>query len=143
LLAVLKAVSEQVAQLDRLGIGQARQDAMCRHLMSIPGVGVLTALAFMTAVDDPNRFRKSRSVGAFLGLTPKRYQSGEIDREGRISKCGDALARAYLYEAANALLINCKKWSPLLSGCETSLALSAIRRALMISQGPARLEGLS
>ena len=113
LLAVLKAVSEQVAQLDRLVIGQARQDAMCRHLMSIPGVGVLTALAFMTAVDDPNRFRKSRSVGAFLGLTPKRYQSGEIDREGRISKCGDALARAYLYEAANALLINCKKWSPL------------------------------
>jgi hypothetical protein len=55
---------------------------MCRHLMSIPGVGVLTALAFMTAIEDPARFRKSRSVGAFLGLTPKRYQSGETDWDG-------------------------------------------------------------
>jgi transposase len=59
----------------------------------------------MTAIEDPARFQKSRNVGAFLGLTPKRYQSGETDWDGRISKCGDALARAYLYEAANALLI--------------------------------------
>jgi transposase len=103
LLTVLKTVSEQVAQLDRLVMDQAKQNAMCRHLMSIPGVGVLTALAFMTAIEDPGRFRKSRSVGAFLGLTPKRYQSGETDWDGRISKCGDALTRAYLYEAANAL----------------------------------------
>jgi len=113
LLAVLKTVSEQVAQLDRLVIGQAKQNTMCHHLMGIPGVGVLTALAFMTAIEDPGKFRKSRSVGAFLGLTPKRYQSGEIDRDGRISKCGDPLVRAYLYEAANSLLINCKKWSAL------------------------------
>ena len=80
-----------------LGLGQ---NAMCRHLMSIPGVGVLTALAFMTAIEDPARFHNSRSVGAFLGLTPKRYQSGETDSDGHISKCGDALVRAYLYEAA-------------------------------------------
>jgi transposase len=113
LLAALKTASEQVAQLDRLVIKQARQNAMCRHLMTIPGVGVLTALAFMTAIEDPARFQKSRNVGAFLGLTPKRYQSGETDWDGRISKCGDALARAYLYEAANALLTNCKKWSAL------------------------------
>jgi transposase len=113
LLAVLKTVGEQVAQLDRLVMDQAKQNAMCRHLMSIPGIGVLTALAFMTAIEDPGRFRKSRSVGAFLGLTPKRYQSGETDWDGRISKCGDALTRAYLYEAANALLTNCKKWSGL------------------------------
>jgi transposase len=102
-----------VAKLDRLVIDQAKETAMCRHLMSIPGVGVLTALAFMTAIEDPARFGKSRSVGAFLGLTPKRYQSGETDWDGRISKCGDALVRAYLYEAANALLTNCKKWSAL------------------------------
>ena len=108
LLAALKTVSEQVAQLDRLVIKQAKQNAMCRHLMSIPGVGVLTALAFMTAIEDPARFRKSRSVGAFLGLTPKRYQSGETDWDGHISKCGDALVCAYLYEAANALLTNCR-----------------------------------
>src|SRR5689334_18227893 len=113
LLAALKTVSEQVAKLDRLVIDRAKENAMCRHLMSIPGVGVLTALAFMTAIEDPAKFRKSRSVGVFLGLTPKRYQSGETDWDGRISKCGDALVRAYLYEAANALLTNCKKWSAL------------------------------
>jgi transposase len=113
LLEALKTIREQVEQLDRLIIEQAKQDAMCRHLMSIPGVGVLTALAFMTAIEDPERFRKSRNVGAYLGLTPKRYQSGEIDRGGRISKCGDALARTYLYEAANSLLTVCKKWSAL------------------------------
>ncbi|HKO18548.1 MAG TPA: IS110 family transposase, partial [Acidobacteriaceae bacterium] len=113
LLAALKTVSEQVAQLDRLVIKQAKENAICRHLMSIPGVGVLTALAFMTAIEDPARFRKSRSVGAFLGLTPKRYQSGETDWDGHISKCGDALVRAYLYEAANALLTNCRTWSAL------------------------------
>jgi len=113
LLAVLKTVSEQVAKLDRLVIEQAKENDMCRHLMSIPGVGVLTALAFMTAIEDPARFRKSRSVGAFLGLTPKRHQSGETDWDGRISKCGDALVRAYLYEAANALLTHGKKWSAL------------------------------
>ena len=94
LLAALKSVSEQVAKLDRLVMGQAKENAMCRHLMSIPGVGVLTALAFMTAIEDPARFGKSRSVGAFLGLTPKRHQSGETDWDGRISKCGDALVRA-------------------------------------------------
>ena len=81
--------------------------------MSVPGVGALTSLAFMTAIEDPGKFRKSRSVGAYLGLTPKRYQSGETDRDGRVSKCGDPLVRAYLYEAANALLVNCKKWSAL------------------------------
>jgi transposase len=86
LLAALKTVCEQVARLDRLVIEQGKQNAMCRHLMSIPGVGVLTALAFMTAIEDPGRFQKSRSVGAFLGLTPKRYQSGETDRDGHISK---------------------------------------------------------
>jgi transposase len=113
LLAALKTVGEQVAKLDRLVIKQAKENAMCRHLMSIPGVGVLTALAFMTAIEDPARFQKSRSVGAFLGLTPKRHQSGETDWDGRISKRGDALVRAYLYEAANALLTNCRKWSAL------------------------------
>jgi len=79
----------------------------------IPGVGVLTALAFMTATEDPARFRKSCSVGAFLGLTPKRHQSGETGWDGRIPKCDDALVRAYLYEVANALLTNYRKWSAL------------------------------
>ena len=92
---------------------QAKETAMARHLMSVPGVGPVTAMAFVTAVEDPARFRKSRSVGAYFGLTPRRYQSGEVDASGRISKCGDPLVRAYLFEAATALLTTCKKWSAL------------------------------
>jgi transposase len=113
LLATLKTVREQADKLDRMAISQARQNPICRHLMAIPGVGALTSVAYATAIEDPAKFRKSRSVGSFLGLTPKDYQSGETDVSGRISKWGDPLVRAYLYEAANSLLIHCKKWSAL------------------------------
>ena len=78
-----------------------------------PGVGPITALAFRGAVDDPNRFAKSRAVGAHPGLTPARYQSGETDIQGRISRCGDELAGAALYEAAHTLLVRSAKWSRL------------------------------
>jgi transposase len=81
--------------------------------MTIPGIGLLTAIAFITAIDDPVRFAKSSSVGAYLGLTPRRYQSGEADRNGKISKCGDPLVRAYLFEAATTLLTRVEKWSAL------------------------------
>jgi transposase len=77
------------------------------------GVGPLTALAFVTTVDDPARFRRSSSVGAYLGLTPRRHQSGERDVSGRISKCGDRLTRSYLFEAANVLLTRVERWSSL------------------------------
>jgi len=77
---------------------------VCRMLMTVRGVGVLTALAYMSAIDDPNRFKCSQDVGAYLGLTPRRYQSGEVDRAGRISKCGDRFARSLLFEAAHVLL---------------------------------------
>ena len=80
-----------------------RASDACRRLMSIPGVGQLTALAFTAAVDDPGRFRRSRDIGAYLGL-PRRYQSGEVDYTGSISKCGDRRARTLLYEAANVML---------------------------------------
>jgi transposase len=113
LLEALKTVGQQVKQLDSMAISQAKESPICRHLMSIPGVGALTSIAFVTAIEDPARFRKSRSVGAYLGLTPKRYQSGEKDTSGRISKWGDPLVRAYLYEAATSLLIHSKKWSAL------------------------------
>ena len=72
--------------------------------MTIPGVGRLTALTFVTAIDDPSRFRRSRHVRAYLGLVPRRYQSGEIDYTGGISKCGDGRLRTLLYEAANVIL---------------------------------------
>lgn len=81
--------------------------------MTVPGVGPLTALAFRATIDRPERFRRSRDVGAHLGLTPRRYQSGETDLQGRISRCGDELARTALYEAANTLLVRSQKWSAL------------------------------
>jgi transposase len=91
----------------------AKAVAPCRRLMTVPGVGPITALAYVTAIDDPGRFRKGRSVGAYLGLTPRRYQSGEVDRAGRISKCGDGLVRTLLFEAAGVLLTRVQRMSPL------------------------------
>jgi transposase len=72
--------------------------------MTTPGVGAITALCFLATIDDPTRFKRSRSVGGYVGLTTRRYASGEVDWTGRISKCGDKLLRSYLYEAANVLL---------------------------------------
>src|ERR1700746_915474 len=82
-------------------------------LSTNPGVGPITALTFRATIDRPDRFRRSRQVGAHLGLTPRRYQSGETDVQGRISRCGDELARTALYEAAHSLLIRSTKWSAL------------------------------
>jgi transposase len=77
------------------------------------GSGPLTALTFRATIDQPGRFRRSRDVGAHLGLTPKRYQSGETDVQGGISRCGDELARTALHEAAHSLLVRSRKWSAL------------------------------
>ena len=115
LMEVLKIVQEQVAALDRLVGDYAENDVICRNLMTIPGIGAVTAVAFTAAVDDPKRFKKSRTVGAYFGLTNRRYQSGEMDYNGRISKCGDKLVRSYLYEAAGVLLTRTKTWSALKS----------------------------
>ena len=104
LLIVWHAIREQVVMLDRQTLARARSDAAARRLMTIPGVGVVVALAYTAVIDDPARFRRSASVGAYLGLTPRRYQSGEADTSGHISKCGDGLLRAYLFEAATVLL---------------------------------------
>src|SRR3979411_3360677 len=81
--------------------------------MTVPGVGPVTALAFKATIDDPARFARSRSVGAYVGLTSRRHASGEIDWAGRISKCGDAMLRSYLFEAAGVLLTRVPKWSAL------------------------------
>lgn len=91
----------------------AKNEMACRQLMSVPGVGPITALAFRATIDRPDRFRRSRDVGAHLGLTPSRYQSGETDIQGKISRCGDEIARTALYEAAHSLLTRSKKWSSL------------------------------
>jgi transposase len=113
LLAGRGALRGQFALLDRQVRQTARQDADCRRLMSMPGVGAVVALTFQAAMDDPGRFAHSRSVGAHFGLTPRRYSSGEIDRSGHISKCGDEMVRTALYEAATTLLCRVARWSAL------------------------------
>jgi transposase len=80
-------------------------DAKARLLMSAPAVGPIVALTYVSAIDDPGRFKSSKRVGAHFGLTPKKYQSGETDYSGRISKIGDAAVRTALYEAAHIMLI--------------------------------------
>jgi transposase len=107
------AVRAEFDRLHRMVLEVVRGDPLCRRLMTIPGVGPITALAFKTAVDIPQRFAKSKTVGAHFGLTPRKYNSGEIDYNGRISKCGDAMVRTLLYEAANAMLIRCARYSAL------------------------------
>ena len=107
-------------------LAQARRDAQARLLMTAPGVGALTALTFAAAIDDPARFRSSRMVGAHFGLTPTKYQSGETDVTGRISKVGDHGVRVALYEAANVILTRPVKGSAL-----KSWALAIARRAGM------------
>src|SRR5262245_25169311 len=113
LLKVRAAVAQQIADLDRKVMQLARNDAQVRSFMTVPGIGAVTALCYRATIDEPSRFKRSRSVGAYVGLTARRYASGEIDWTGRISKCGDAMLRSYLYEAANVLLTRVAKWSTL------------------------------
>lgn len=113
LLTVLAAMLTALARLTKQVMDLVKKEAVCRRLMSVPGVGPITALAFRATIDRPDRFRRSRDVGAHLGLTPARYQSGETDIQGKISRCGDELARTALYEAAHTLLVRSRKWSSL------------------------------
>jgi len=113
LLAILATMLRELGRLTKHVLNIARKEQVCRRLMSVPGVGPITALAFRATIDQPDRFRRSRDVGAHLGLTPARYQSGETDIQGKVSRCGDELARTALYEAAHSLLVVSKKWSSL------------------------------
>jgi transposase len=108
LIAARTAVMSAVAAIDADIRRMTRASAACRRLMTVPGVGQLTALAFVAAIDDPSRIRRSRDVGAYLGLVPRRHQSGEVDYTGGISKCGDRRVRTLLYEAANVMLTRYK-----------------------------------
>lgn len=113
LLAILATMLREFARLTKQVLDIVRQEKVCRRLMSVPGVGPITALAYRATIDRPDRFRRSRDVGAHLGLTPARYQSGETDIQGKVSRCGDELARTALYEAAHSLLVRSRKWSSL------------------------------
>src|SRR5262249_26570297 len=103
------------AALDRRIIRSVQGDATCRILMTMPGIGPITAVAYVAALEKPDTFKRSRAVGAWLGLTPRRFQSGEVDYDGHISRRGDGQLRALLYEAAAVLLTRVRRESALRS----------------------------
>ena len=107
------ALRAEYAAVHREVLRIVRLDADCRRMMTVPGVGAIVAMTFKAAVDDPGRFKRSRDVGAHFGLTPKRHQSGEVDRSGHISKTGDAQVRTALFEAAHVMLLRVQRFSAL------------------------------
>jgi transposase len=104
LLEAWRSIRSRAVELDRQLVASARGSAPCQLLMSIPGVGAVTATSFTAAIEDPDNFKSSRSVGAWLGLTTRRFQSGEVDYDGHISRRGDSHLRGLLYEAATVIL---------------------------------------
>jgi len=113
LVGELAALKSAINQLDRVVEAEAKADPACRLLMTVPAVGPVTSLAYLATIDEAGRFAKSRALGAYLGLTSRRNQSGEMDYSGRISKQGDRLLRALLYGAANSLLTRVRRAHPL------------------------------
>jgi transposase len=113
MLAAWRQLREQIATFDKAVRALVKASSTCRLLMSVPGIGAVSVLAYVSTIEDPRRFARSRAVGAHLGLTPRQYQSGEVDRSGRISRCGDTLARTLLYEAAVVILHRVKRASSL------------------------------
>jgi transposase len=113
LLSSLAALRRETERLNKAVAVWAKSDPACRLLMTVPGVGPVTALAYVTTIGDAERFAQSRAVGAYVGLTSRRWQSGEMDYSGRISKHGDAMLRSLLFEAANSLLTVVRRAHPL------------------------------
>ncbi len=107
------ALWSEFTRLHREMLKIARADHVCQRLMSAPGVGALVAITYRSAIDDPGRFGKSRTVGAYFGLTPKKYQSGETDIDGGVSRVGDAMVRTALFEAAHIMLTRATRFSAL------------------------------
>lgn len=118
-------------ELDRRVKRAASQDEVCMRMMTVPGVGPIAALTFKAAVDDPKRFKKSRTVAAHFGLTPRRYQSGEHDNPGRISKAGDRDVRAAMYAAANSLLMRTMAGSQIKTWGMSLMRTKGHRRAVV------------
>lgn len=131
LLDARRALYDQFLELDRRVKRGASRDEVCLRMMTVPGVGPIAALTFKAAVDDPARFKRSRTVAAHFGLTPRRYQSGETDNPGRISKAGDRDVRATLYAAANALLMRTMSGSQIKSWGMRLMRTKGRRRAVV------------
>jgi transposase len=113
MLQAREALLTQFGKLHRAMLSIARGDEVCRRLMTVPGVGALIAVTFTSAVDHPERFARSKAVGAYFGLTPKKYQSGETDITGAVSRVGDAMVRTALYEGAHIMLTRAVRFSAL------------------------------
>lgn len=111
ILRARKVLLKEFNTLHKLMLNEVKNDHVCRLLMTMPGIGPVVALTYRCAIDVPARFSKSRNVGVYFGLTPRRYQSGEIDYSGRISKAGEAAVREALYTAAHILLTRVNSWS--------------------------------
>jgi transposase len=131
LLVVRRVLREQLGILHWRLLAIVRDDAVCRRLMTVPGVGPVVALTFRATVDVPARFRNSKAVGAVFGLTPAKYQSGEINRTGAISKCGDEMMRVMLYEAAQIMLVRSAKWSWLKAWAMTIARRRGLKKAIV------------
>lgn len=114
-IAAHATLCQAAADLDRAVKEKAQRNPIARRLMTIPGVGPIVALSFIALVDDPARFGRTANIGAFLGLTPRRYQSGATDWSGRVSKCGDNTMRRLLFEAAFSMIHRVQRFSPLRS----------------------------
>ena len=113
MLRARRALREHFVALHQKLLAVVRDDEVCRRLMTVPGVGALIAVTFTAAVDQPERFARSRAVGAHFGLTPKKYQSGETDITGAVSRVGDPTVRTALYEGAHILLTRAVRFSSL------------------------------
>jgi transposase len=113
LVASIEVIEDQLRVSNRLLESRAANDAVCSRLMTVPGVGPITALTFAASIEDPHRFARSEDVGAYAGLVPRRSQSGERDVRGNISKAGDPMLRRSLYEAANSMLCRVQRPFPL------------------------------
>jgi transposase len=119
----------EYGKLHRMLLSIVREDAVCRRLMTAPGVGPVVAVTYKTAIDDPRRFCKSKDVGPYFGLTPGKYQSGEVDWTGRITKVGDAMVRTALFEAANVMLSRVTRFSALKAWAMRLAKLRGLKRA--------------
>ncbi len=128
LISAIIGLEHELKKLDRAVKQQAARDPVCQRLMSAPGVGPITALTFKSSIEDPARFRRASDVGAYAGLTPRRFQSGDMDTMGHISKRGDKMLRRALYEAANSILGRLKR----------DCALKAWGQKLVEHKGPKR-----
>lgn len=131
MLIARKALRQQVAVLHKMLLDTVRASETCRRLMTVPGVGVLTAATYVSTINDPDRFHRSRDLGAHLGLTPRKYASGEVDRNGAISKCGDVMLRSTLYQASLALLTRSQRWSSLRAWGVAVAKRRGIKRAVV------------